>query len=307
MSNSIFTALHDEGIRSILVSCEKGDVATFHQLLQSGVDPTVARGLNDYTALHYAASRGHSLIIQELLKLGMNPNMKNSDGETPLHLAVYAGNLMIVEQLIDNNADVNAVNHDNETALVYASSQGRPLIVRLLLQHGALVDIKDNIINETALDRAKDARTKEMFEMILKQNSANADFLMTSNTREIGTERSTINSLTYEVLLRIFDYLSIKNICQCGGVNSKWYRVSQDNNIWNEKVGMKRWEYALMCVVGITPTATSSLLTFKPKSSSSNGPSRGNSFKSKKSNTNNNSNSNSNIVIANNTELTDFL
>lgn len=40
------------------------------------------------TPLHYAASRGHSEIAQELLQSGADPTITNEFGQTPLDLAV---------------------------------------------------------------------------------------------------------------------------------------------------------------------------------------------------------------------------
>ncbi len=37
------------------------------------------------TALHYAAAGNHTTVVQELLKLKVNVNAKNKQGETPAH------------------------------------------------------------------------------------------------------------------------------------------------------------------------------------------------------------------------------
>ena len=50
------------------------------------------------TALHVAARRGRADIIPELAAL--NPNTKNSDGDTPFHLAARAGHPYCLEAML---------------------------------------------------------------------------------------------------------------------------------------------------------------------------------------------------------------
>ena len=237
--------------------------------MQLGINPSFAKGLKGFTALHYAASRGHVAIVNELLQAGMKVDVRTNDGETPLHVAVFSGHLLVVEQLLDNNADVNAVNNDNETPLFHASSQGRPLILRILLQRGAAVHILDSVTEETARDRARDDRTRDMFNMLLNNaaatnNSNDGALQLLTPTR--GT--NTASMLPYQALLNVMSYLTVREVCIAGSVNSKWYRVSTDDALWvqNKRIGVRKWEYVLRNVIGLTPTATSSFLSFSHKS-----------------------------------------
>ena len=269
MSNNVLQKIMEQGQNSLLVSAEKGDIKELQKQLLVGVNPSFAKGLKGFTALHYAASRGHVAIVNELLQAGMKVDVRTNDGETPLHVAVYSGHLLVVEQLLDNNADVNATNHDNETPLFHASSQGRPLIIRILLQRGAIVDILDSITEESAVDRARDQRTRDMFNMLLNNTSNNnkdTHLLLNSITA------NTASILPFHVLLHIFSYLYIKEVCIAGCVNSKWYRVSMDDMLWinNKQIGIRKWEYVLRNVIGLTTTTTSSFLSFSNKSNKSN-------------------------------------
>src|SRR5690349_13074642 len=105
MSSSVLLRISDQGAQLLLVSAETGDLKECQRLLALGINPKSAKGRNDFSALHYAASRGHIGIINALLQCGMDVDMRSSDGETPLHVAAYAGQFLVVEQLLDYNAD----------------------------------------------------------------------------------------------------------------------------------------------------------------------------------------------------------
>lgn len=78
-----------------------------------------------------------------LLKAGVKPNYKNSEGVTPLMFAAENGNLYIVKQLIANGAELNSVPNSGVTALIAASKNNNLEIVELLLQNNAEVNAVD--------------------------------------------------------------------------------------------------------------------------------------------------------------------
>jgi hypothetical protein len=285
-NNSVFNKILQQSSNAFLVSAEKGDIKEFCNLLATGVDPVAAKGRNDFTALHYAASRGHLAIVQELLYLGVPVDVRTKDGETPLHVAVYAGHMLVVEQLLDHHADINAVNQDNETPLFYASSQGRPLIIRVLLQRGADPAVVDNVTEDTALARAKDKRTEQMFALLLEAQASGPSATCDSPRPGLARSASPATAagavaglagfLPYSAILLIFRFVDSRTVCRAGAVNSKWFRVSQDSALWddNRDIGMKRWEYALRHAMGVQPTSTSFLSFNKPRSTKNRGISR---------------------------------
>ena len=85
------------------------------------------------TALHRAALRGRSTIVQMLLERGANPNARCSDeegGATPLHLATVAGRVDVVKLLVAKpQTDLNSRRADGSTAL--------HLAIRLPVMRGA--------------------------------------------------------------------------------------------------------------------------------------------------------------------------
>jgi len=105
------------------------------------------------TPLMLAVMRGHTTVVQELLKNGAEVNEQNASGRTALMLAALAGRNAILQTLIKNGAAVNAKNDEGWTALMYAAWSGHTQTVQTLVRSGAKVDTK-NSAGVTALTHA---------------------------------------------------------------------------------------------------------------------------------------------------------
>ena len=83
------------------------------------------RGLDQWTALHFAANEGRLDVVKELLS---HPDIEkdpcSSIMRTPLHLAAIRGHTNIVRSLIASGSDKNAKDFDENTPMHYASEFG---------------------------------------------------------------------------------------------------------------------------------------------------------------------------------------
>ena len=131
-----------------------------------------------------AIDKGQSVVVQELLDSGIDPNIDaGPEGAYPLHLAVLKGNKEIVQILLDNGAkiDLRATNKDEATPLAWAAFLGQKDVVSLLIEAGAAINAID--ANQyTPLDAAgiawrasqdDEEKAKKLMEImtILKANS----------------------------------------------------------------------------------------------------------------------------------------
>ncbi|HEY3327551.1 MAG TPA: ankyrin repeat domain-containing protein [Novimethylophilus sp.] len=89
------------------------------------------------TPLMRAALLGRDDLAEELLAHGINPHLRNSDGNNALWLACVPGNAVLVQRLIDAGINLDNRNLTGATALMYTASSGKPEMMTLLLKSGA--------------------------------------------------------------------------------------------------------------------------------------------------------------------------
>lgn len=99
-------------------------------------------------------------MINKLLSLGANPNLADSNGDTPLIKAIWStieANieqnqiLDIVKTLLQHGADVNAKNDAGRTALFTAIYQNNTTIALFLIEKGAKCQLEDRIMSNFTL------------------------------------------------------------------------------------------------------------------------------------------------------------
>ncbi|XP_054431424.1 ankyrin repeat and SOCS box protein 3 isoform X2 [Pteronotus mesoamericanus] len=98
-----------------------------------------------FSALHFAASRGHWKIVQILLEAGADPNATTLEETTPLFLAVENGRIDVLRLLLRHGANVNG-SHSmcGWNALHQATFQENAEIIKLLLKRGANKECQDD-------------------------------------------------------------------------------------------------------------------------------------------------------------------
>lgn len=88
-------------------------------------------------ALFHAVTRGHVSVVQQLLKAGVNVNVRTSDGQTPLMMAAAKGYSDLAKVLLDGGADANIVDGKGSTALKIALDHGYTRTAEILREGGA--------------------------------------------------------------------------------------------------------------------------------------------------------------------------
>lgn len=104
-------------------------------------------------------------VLQKLLDLGVNPNLRHDWGFLALHKAVELENLNMIEMLLAGGTTVDAKDVTGSTALKYAVIMKNVVIVKLLLRAGADPYAEDNW-EETPLQKACTSDT-EVLEVML--------------------------------------------------------------------------------------------------------------------------------------------
>eukprot|EP01018_Ginkgo_biloba_P022521 Gb_14908 [translate_table: standard] len=116
---------------------KKMEDPTFQQL-STDIELSLARGRMDVpVSLCFVASRGDSLLMEELLKRGMDPNETDNNSRTPLHIAAEKGYKDSVRLLLDFGADVNSKDQHGSVPLWEAILGRHGQIAKLLRENGA--------------------------------------------------------------------------------------------------------------------------------------------------------------------------
>lgn len=94
-----------------------------------------------YTPLIQASSQGRTEIVNLLLKLDANVNIRNKGNDTALTVAAREGHTEIVHLLLEHDARVDIQNNKGLTALVLAAQKSKSASIEALILHGADLNI----------------------------------------------------------------------------------------------------------------------------------------------------------------------
>jgi ankyrin repeat protein len=125
---------------------------------QNDAPRRVAR--SDHQLLSWAIRRGKAHAVPALIALGLDPNVPDSDGETPLHLAVAARSIEALSALLAAGARVDAKNFAEETPLALALRMPQPELSAALveaLRRAGAASAPDARVSSELFEEAADA------------------------------------------------------------------------------------------------------------------------------------------------------
>ncbi|PPD81727.1 hypothetical protein GOBAR_DD21352 [Gossypium barbadense] len=104
----------------------------------------LARGRMDLPLnLCFAALRGDDLLLNQLLKRGLDPNESDNNGRTALHIAASKGSENCILLLLDYGADPNVNDSEGNVPLWEAMLAGHDQVAKLLKENGASINVAD--------------------------------------------------------------------------------------------------------------------------------------------------------------------
>ena len=106
------------------------------------------------TVIHDVIYKCNYEMFTNLIRDGVDINIRDSSGSFPIHAAAQIGNDSMLSHLLRNNASINATNHAHQTALHLAAKNGHKDAFDSLQQYG-LNDSTD-MFGKTAEDYARE-------------------------------------------------------------------------------------------------------------------------------------------------------
>jgi ankyrin repeat protein len=146
-------------------ACLFGHSIVADMLLRNGAD-IMAKDISGRTCFHFACSSWSSETIA--LLLGLKPeliNDKDRKERVGLHYAVWNNSenqVDILRTLIERGGNINAFDGDGKTALHHAAEGARLRAIPILIQRGIDMGKREFNTNKTALELARNARTREL-------------------------------------------------------------------------------------------------------------------------------------------------
>lgn len=157
------------GTTALIQAASNGRVDFLRMLLAKGANPSMENWYG--TALHCSAECGKVESIIDLLKTGLDVNVRDRRGRTPLHCATLSGHIMAMLALLERGANVDAICDQNYTSLRYAMVwEQAPEVAHTLLEKGANTEIQSNN-SVTALHDAAVMGLEEVILLLLEKGA----------------------------------------------------------------------------------------------------------------------------------------
>ena len=109
----------------LIAACIRGDLAWLRRLADEGAGASPEPDWDyEWSALHYAANRGHLEVVRCLVERGAKVNRRENNDFTPILLAAAAGHWEVVRFLAAHGAEVGHADDSGVSVLDLARRRG---------------------------------------------------------------------------------------------------------------------------------------------------------------------------------------
>lgn len=137
--NALIDKLCNAGCSALWIASQENHIDTVKVLIKYNCDINLP--FQTETPLFTASLRGHTPIVEELIKANASLYQLDKEGRSALHGACAKGHIQVVKALIQAGANVNAVTYRGKIPLYYAYGNNQQKVADLLLENGSLPDL----------------------------------------------------------------------------------------------------------------------------------------------------------------------
>ncbi|BFZ25392.1 hypothetical protein BsWGS_28431 [Bradybaena similaris] len=135
------------GKTPIAVALEVGNMEAAQLLLNTPKSCPVMVNSSGDSALHVAAKHGRDELINKIVNVHADINMRNFREQTPLYVAIQAGRFTTAAILITMGADLSGTDSNSVSLLHMAAASGSSDVIELLLARGMDPNLEDSFQN----------------------------------------------------------------------------------------------------------------------------------------------------------------
>lgn len=174
----LFSAEKRQDLVQLWKACIHGASYKVKELIKEGAN-LMARGLFNWTALHYAADAGFDEVCRVILESGelVDVDARTEEGQTALHLAAKRDNLPVVLVLAEFHADLSALDVYELSAYSYTPNTKDSLVAGFLRwKNDSLVRIRKvrEVEEDIPLLQPCSAVTRQHLEAFDREDKAGA-------------------------------------------------------------------------------------------------------------------------------------
>ena len=134
---------HNLQVTPLMVAAYHGHIEKVLSLLQKDSQSIFARNISGQTAMSYAIDKDHKKVIDLLLAYEADVDEVDSSGGSILHRCVHHGSISKVETCLKIGVNMDSVDRNGDTPLIIAAKNGLEDIVRLLITSGCDISTKN--------------------------------------------------------------------------------------------------------------------------------------------------------------------
>ena len=156
-----------DGDTPLLLACYYGYNEIVETLLNYGANLEAKDDIDSAMAIHIAASKGHSDIIEIIMqsysakKINNLVDIEDDTGTTPLMWASMNNQISAINTLLKYGADINGQDYDGWSALHFAAASQSYKAVEILLKNNANANL-ENVNDDKPVDLSSDTDIVEL-------------------------------------------------------------------------------------------------------------------------------------------------